>query len=357
MSRTYDARGKLVNTVNYLGTAAAPPCESTEHNVTASYSYDPAGNLVGIVDKEGNTISRNTTTWAARPRWTIPTAGRGSTPGMGWAGCARRRTRGASRLRTATTTSGDREALHQGAGEQRCLDPQRELAVRPERQARHGERDARRGRRRAPERGRAGVPRGLRVRLAFCGRSARRPASLPGYLGSAQLHAELSAWDGNFGRLKGMSYPSGDVVKLNYDARGNLLGESEVLAAGQAGIPYRNVTAMTGRGQIAGQAFGNGLQETNTYDPSTGMVLAISATGLLETPPPSCATAPEVSSSPTSATSLRTSRARRRASRCVMRPEPSATTLPANLSRGRPPSATTTTTCSGSSVRIARGTA
>ena len=26
-SRTYDARGELVNTVNYLGTAAAPPCE------------------------------------------------------------------------------------------------------------------------------------------------------------------------------------------------------------------------------------------------------------------------------------------------------------------------------------------
>jgi hypothetical protein len=93
-----------------------------------------------------------------------------------------------------------------------------------------------------------------------------------------------------------MSYPSGDVVKLNYDARGTLLGESEVLAAGQAGVLYRNVTAMTERGQIAAQGFGNGLQETNTYDPSTGMALSMSASGLLEAPPAACAghSAPDV---------------------------------------------------------------
>ena len=87
--------------------------------------------------------------------------------------------------------------------------------------------------------------------------------------------------DGNYGRMKAMIYPSGELVAFNYDARGNHLGESQTVHGGLRGpVPYRNVTGMSPRGQITGQAFANGVSETSVYDDSTGLVTEIKATGL-----------------------------------------------------------------------------
>ena len=123
---------------------------SLDHNVTASYSYDPAGNLRRITDSgEKNQLQAVYDDLGRKTEVDDPTAGPGSTPGTGWQGCARRRMRAASRSRIGTTDRSHGGALHAaGRRQRRFVAPRGELAVRPERQARHRGRDARRRRHR-----------------------------------------------------------------------------------------------------------------------------------------------------------------------------------------------------------------
>ena len=97
-------------------------------------------------------------------------------------------------------------------------------------------------------------------------------------------------YDHNFGRVKAMKYPGGEIVGLNYDSpRGNLLGETPLTSSGgPAGATYRTVNSMSERGQITMQTFGNGITETDSYDDSTGMPLSMNAYGLTEAAPAGC---------------------------------------------------------------------
>jgi RHS repeat-associated protein len=97
------------------------------------------------------------------------------------------------------------------------------------------------------------------------------------------------AYDANYGRPKATLYPGGEMVEMNYNAYGYASSEAPLDGLGVAGTPYRTVSAMSVRGQITGQVYGNSVAETAQYDASTGMPLILSASGLQETPPVQCA--------------------------------------------------------------------
>ena len=116
------------------------------------------------------------------------------------------------------------------------------------------------------------------------------PASPNGIDWAAQTFTEEYGYDHNYGRVKAMSYPSNEFAALDYDSRGNLLGETAVAADGTRGTVYRHVNALSVRGQVTDQKLGNGVQETADYDESTGMAKFLSAS-LGEPGPAGCAPA------------------------------------------------------------------
>ena len=89
------------------------------------------------------------------------------------------------------------------------------------------------------------------------------------------------SYDANLGRMKAMSYPSGEFVRLDYDDLVNQLGypigETQITNAGAAGTAYRTVLAMSARGQVASQSLGNLVKESTCYDDSTGIAQRVSA--------------------------------------------------------------------------------
>ena len=89
--------------------------------------------------------------------------------------------------------------------------------------------------------------------------------------------------------MKEVEYPSGEVIRLDYDAqRGFPIGETAIDALGNAGTTYRSVKAMSARGMATVEQLGNGVNELSRYDDSTGLMQVLSAAvgGVLPSPSP-----------------------------------------------------------------------
>jgi len=101
-------------------------------------------------------------------------------------------------------------------------------------------------------------------------------------------------YDHNYGRLKAIGFPSpsgsliGEIASVDYDSRGNVIGETSLDGNGGRGTTYRAVTAMSERGQVKLQSLGNGIGEHSDFDESTGMPFFINAFGLKDPQPPGC---------------------------------------------------------------------
>ncbi|HEX9053064.1 MAG TPA: hypothetical protein VF841_21225, partial [Anaeromyxobacter sp.] len=91
-------------------------------------------------------------------------------------------------------------------------------------------------------------------------------------------------YDTRYGRVKAVRYPTnmaggtGELVALKYDGRGYQLGEVALNADYTEGTRYRQVTAMSERGQIVDQLLGRCIAEDAEYDPSTGVARLLTAT-------------------------------------------------------------------------------
>ncbi len=271
MSRTYDRRGKLVAT-----TQSTTPT----HAIPANYFYDPAGNLRLIRDAAGNPLVATYDDVGRKTRVEDPDRGIWT---YAWDGIGR--------LESQTDARGI-VVSHQYDGIGRLVQRFLKTPTDP-----------------APVleaswqydlNGKLGVLGALvgadGFRRDYLYDPLLRPfnvkTSVPGSTDwTAQTFSEEYGYDHNYGRMKAMSYPSGEFMALDYDGRGNLLGETALAADGSRGTTYRHVRGMSMRGQVTVQDLGNGITETAQYDDSTGMALELSATGLRETPPTSCPTA------------------------------------------------------------------
>ena len=112
--------------------------------------------------------------------------------------------------------------------------------------------------------------------------SLLRPARVTTHVpsGSSWAGREFSvgySYDANLGRLKEMSYPSGEFLRLDYDTWGNSLGETQITNAGIAGTNYQQVQAMSARGAVAIQRLGNSVTETMCSDDASGITQRVSA--------------------------------------------------------------------------------
>jgi RHS repeat-associated protein len=281
MWRTYDRRGKLVQTIQHV---SAP----TAHNITTSYYYDPAGNLTNISDTVGNQIKaayddlgrKLTVNDPDRGNWTYTWDGLG-------------------RLRTQMDARGVMLAYEY------------DVDGRLERRFTQGPSDAQASLEANWQydlNGKAGtlgsligVADGFRRDYSYDSllRPWRVSTYVPGssgYWSARQFNIEYG-YDHNYGRSKAMAYPgqgdtatgpaSGEIIGFNYSApQGYPIGES---ANAPAGSPvYRTVTAMSERGQIIAQNFANGVLESATYDDSTGLPLELLTYNLNEFQPSGC---------------------------------------------------------------------
>jgi RHS repeat-associated protein len=94
-------------------------------------------------------------------------------------------------------------------------------------------------------------------------------------------------YDRNTGQLRGTRYPGGETVVFEYTPQGYPLGETEWLPSGGYGKQYRRVKSLSPRGQVTDQVLGNCVEEATHYDDSAGMTVfktALRATGLSSLP-------------------------------------------------------------------------
>ncbi len=273
MSRTYDRRGKLVATTQSV---SAP----TAHAIPANYFYDPAGNLRTIRDAAGNLLVASyddlgrkmsvqdpdrgswTYAWDGLGRLESQTDARSNVVSYQYDGIGRL-------LQRFVKKPGDPSAVLESSWQ---YDVNNKLGVLGAMVGADG------------------------FRRDYLYDPLLRPfnvkTSVPaGPDWTPRTFTEEYGYDHNYGRLKAMSYPSGEVVAFDYDNRGNPIGETALANDGTRGTVYRHVRAMSLRSQVTLQDLGNGITETAQYDDSTGLALELSSTGLRETPPVNCPTA------------------------------------------------------------------
>src|SRR6266571_1231702 len=271
MSRTYDRAGKLVATTQST---------SPTHSIPANYFYDPAGNLLTIVDANGNKLVATYDDLGRKKRVDDPDRG---TWTYAWDGIGRLESQ--TDARSIVVSHG-----YDGIGRlvQRFVKTPTDTVPVLEATWQYD------------LNGKLGVLGALvgadGFRRDYLYDPLLRPfnvkTTVPGSADwTAQTFTEQYGYDHNYGRVKAMSYPSNEFAALDYDSRGNLRGENAVAADGSRGTTYRHVRGMSVRGQVTVQDLANGITETAQYDDSTGMALELSATGLRETPPTNCPTA------------------------------------------------------------------
>jgi YD repeat-containing protein len=273
MSRIYDRGGKLLETSEHVTTPIA-------HDLAVNYFYDPAANLNDIRDSAGNVISASYDDLGRKLSVNDPDRGHWefTYDGLG-------------RLRTLTDARGILTAYQYDADsrlQRRFVQVKSELPALLNAEWQYD----------VNQPGTLGALVGYAdgYRREYKYDSLMRPWRVDYHVPSdgggrwkARDFAVEYGYDHNYGRIKATSYPSGELVGLDYDTRGDNIGEAGLAADGtRSATPYRRVTSMSERGQIAGQTFGNGMQETYTYDDSSGMALKIGATGLVDPAPPGC---------------------------------------------------------------------
>jgi len=284
MSRTYDRRGKLVETTQDVSTPSP-------HTVLASYFYDPAGNLTMIADA-APTPNKLTATYDNLGRKTSMVDPDRGTWIYTWDGLGR--------LDSQT----DAKAIiishkYDGIGrlQQRFLktsadpSPVLESTWQYDLNGRFGTLSAMIGN----ENPAAGADNFRRDYLYDpLLRPFRVTTHVPGAQWSARDFAVEYGHDHAYGRLKAMSYPGpdlntpGEMISFDYDSRGNLLGETTLITTATRGTTYRTVRDMSVRGQVTLQDFGNRIRETAQYDESTGVAVMMNAFGLADAAPTGC---------------------------------------------------------------------
>ena len=271
MSRTYDRRGKLAETMQHVSSPNA-------HDIRVEYFYDPGTNLTTIRDSGGNLVTAEYDDLGRKISAHDPDSGTWS---YTWDGLGRLRSqkdaRGIVVANQYDATNRVERRFVQGPGDATFyLDA-----------AWHYDFN------RKP--GTLGVLVGAvdGFHRDYKYDSLLRPWSVtyhvpagPGW-GARDFTVEYG-YDHNYSRVKAIRYPSGEIVGLDYDTRGNLVGETLLAPDGTRGPAYRRVTAMSERLQITGQTFGNGIGEALEYDNSTGMALHITSYGLADRAPAGC---------------------------------------------------------------------
>ena len=267
LSRTYDLRGKLIQTTQSVSGRV----------ITTSYYYDPAGNLLSIVDTKGNTLSASYDFLGRKSRVVDPDRG---TWKYSWDGLSRVRSQvdgkgteidyqydWIGRLRgrfkkEATDTSAvlDSSWVYDPPGQPGVL----ASVIGADNYRRDTSYDE---------------------WLRPVHETVSIPADSAGGW-SAKGFAVDYAYDRNLGRPKAIGYPSGEWVAIDYDTkgRGYPVGETPVNADySLSSTHYRRVTGLSSRGQTTQQTFGNGVQESIVYEPGTGLALSDTVNGLVET--------------------------------------------------------------------------
>jgi RHS repeat-associated protein len=291
MSRTYDPRGKLVETVQDVSSP-------TVHTITTSYSYDPAGNLLVITDSKGNQLKAFYDDLGRKTEMDDPDRGNWF---YGWDGLGRVRTQKDARGITLAYQYDaigrmERRFMQQSAAGPWLL----EANWRYDLNGNPGTLGAMLGAA-DPVQGTLTDTTKDWFHRDYKYDSLLRPWSVATHIpggtsGSntwtAHDFVTESGYDRNYGRLKAMKYPSGEIVSLDYDARGNPLGEAQLGTDGIRGVVYRHVDDMSVRGQVTMQTLGNSVVESNTYDESTGMPLAMNAFKMRDPQPAGCPNPP-----------------------------------------------------------------
>jgi RHS repeat-associated protein len=270
MSRTYDRAGHLVKTTQQL---------TPTHAVVASYFYDPMGSVTKIVDPGLNAITATYDDLGRKQQMSDPDKG---TSNYFWDGLGR--------LRTETDGNGLVSLyVYDEAG--------RKIA-RQVNGSSVGNWTY------APSSGAlTSVSGGDGFLRTYVYDNFLRPIKVtthapasnfaPTENWAAHDFVEQYAYDTLYGRMKAIEYPSGETVRLDYQAqRGFPIGETQMTigATGTAvqGTIYRQATAMSARGMPTTELLGNGITETTKYDDSLGLaqVLSASFNGLVPTSPP-----------------------------------------------------------------------
>lgn len=288
MSRTYDRRGKLIQTSQHV---AAPMV----HDIITKYLYDAAGNLTQIIDSQPNTTTATYDDLGRKLSVSDPDRGYWSytSDGLG-------------RLRTqvdARNGSGVRKAATDPPGV--LIAYQYDLDGRLQRRFTQGPTETQAQLDASwvyDQNGRAGTlssvigADGFRRDYLYDAmfRPWRVVTQIPaGASGSNSWTAHTftleTGYDRNYGRRKATKYPSGEIASTDYDGRGNMIGETNLGSDGTRGVVYRLVAGMSERDQITSITFGNGISESAQFEESTGMPLTINAYGLRETQPAGCA--------------------------------------------------------------------
>jgi RHS repeat-associated protein len=272
MSRTFDARGRLVVTTQQVKTPAP-------HPVTVKYVYEPAGNLTHIVDSADNDLSAEYDALGRKTKVIDPDRG---TWLYGWDGLGRLQFQTDAKGQVTTqeydvigrpihrsVTSGGNNSPAQAFWDY-------DLAGGLGLLGRETDSDGF-----VREYGYDSLKRPNKLTTTIPAADTKQPSG-------TRVFTMEYGYDRGLGRLKAMRYPSavnpGEMVALEYDTHGYPLGETALNADYSRGKQYRRVLAMSERGRVIDQQLGNEVRETSEYDPSTG--LALTLTAILNPPPP-----------------------------------------------------------------------
>jgi RHS repeat-associated protein len=268
MWRAYDARGRLVKTVQQV-----TPAGQTTRDLKVQYVYEPAGTLAHIVDPGGNVITALYDVLGRKKRVDDPDRG---TWLYAWDGLGRLQFQTDARNRV-TTQEYDLlgRPLHRSTNMAGGVTPETAdwTYDLPGGQGLLGRETDSRG----------------FVRL-YTYDTLRRPTKVTTTIPAADTKQASGlrtftmeyGYDRNHGRLKAMRFPSavkliGETVALEYDARGFQVGETALNVDYTRGKQYRRVLGRSERGQVTDQRLGNCVRERAEYDPSTGTALHLSA--------------------------------------------------------------------------------
>ena len=107
------------------------------------------------------------------------------------------------------------------------------------------------------------------------GRTKSVKSCLDGTCTTGLVFEEEVAYDGHYGRVKATKAPSGEIVESEYNAYGFPVAQRDPMPTADPSVPmvYRRLLAMSPRGQLLEESYGNGLVGSYAYQEGTGQLL------------------------------------------------------------------------------------
>ncbi len=90
-----------------------------------------------------------------------------------------------------------------------------------------------------------------------------------------QQYTQRTKYDSYYGRPVGQEFPNGEAVQVLYSIYGQGIAEKEPVS----GVEYRRTNAVSARGQVTQETFGNGVTLTPTYQFQTGQLTGLTYSG------------------------------------------------------------------------------